>query len=195
MSVLRLSARLVGFLWMLVLAALGLGIALYCLDALISLGQARPDRLLHLVTARREVGRFLDLLQAPGKVAVLSLLCGVASVMVGLLLLQGLATKPREHLAWLEQDTSGDLAARRRALVQMLGSLAAEAGTLREVRKVKLSLRRRKAGGRVKIDATRWEASEEAGAKRSVEQALDPLAKPFKLDQRISTRPIEAESS
>ena len=41
MVLLRALARLTGAVWMLVLALLGLGIALYCFDALISLGWRR----------------------------------------------------------------------------------------------------------------------------------------------------------
>ena len=74
MAVLRTLARLIGFLWMLLLALFGLGVALYCFDGLVSLGSARPDRLLHLPSVRRHVGRFLNQVAAPGSTAGLALL-------------------------------------------------------------------------------------------------------------------------
>jgi len=53
MIVLRPLVRLVGVLWLLALALVGLGVALYCFDGLVSLGSARPDRLVDLMSVRR----------------------------------------------------------------------------------------------------------------------------------------------
>lgn len=39
----RPLARLVGAIWMVVIALLGIGVALYCVDAVINLGSVRPD--------------------------------------------------------------------------------------------------------------------------------------------------------
>lgn len=188
MSALRLIARFVGIVWAIALAALALGIALYCLDGLISLGDGRPDRLLDLVTARKETGRFLAQLQAPGPVAILSLLCGVGAVLLGLLLLRGILTRPRERLALLESASSGNLTARRRPLAQMLRSLAGDPPQIREVGRTKLSIKRRGAGGRVALEAVRERDSEQASVKSALEQALDPIAQPFSLRTRIRTR-------
>jgi hypothetical protein len=188
MSALRLITRFVGIVWALVLAALALGIALYCLDGLISLGKGRPDRLLHLVSARKETGHFLAQLQAPGHVAILSLLCGVGAVIVGLLLVKGVLTRPRERLALLERDPAGDLSARRRPLTQMLRSLGGNPRDVREVSRAKLSLARTGRRGRIALAAVRERGSEQASTERSLEQALDPIAKPFTLKTRIRTR-------
>lgn len=104
MIVLRPLVRLIGLLWLLALALVGLRVALYCLDGLVGLGSARPDRLAGLGSVRRSVGRLLDQLAAPGSLAWLSLLCGIAAVLVGLLLLVGLLRRARERLVLLELD-------------------------------------------------------------------------------------------
>ena len=188
MSTLRVLARFVGLVWALLLAALALGIALYCLDGLISLGSARPDRLLHLTTARKEIGRFLDQLQTPGHVAILSLLCGAGAVLVGLLLLKGVLTRPRERLAVLEDDSSGNLSSRRRALGQILRTLAGYPAEIREVDRVKLRIKRRGSGGRVTLHTIRERDSGQAASKQSVEQSVGPVAQPFRLKTRVLTR-------
>ena len=55
MALLRALARMVGVVWMVALALFGLAVAMYCFDALIGLGSARPDRLLR--PARRARSR------------------------------------------------------------------------------------------------------------------------------------------
>ncbi|MGZ6669485.1 MAG: hypothetical protein ACXVH3_32910, partial [Solirubrobacteraceae bacterium] len=98
MVLLRALARLIGAVWMLVLALLGLGIALYCFDALISLGSARPDRLLNLARVRRHLGRFLDQIAAPGPTAGVALLCGLGAMLLGVLLLLGTLRSRKQRL-------------------------------------------------------------------------------------------------
>ena len=188
MSTLRVLARFIGLVWALLLGALALGIALYCLDGLISLGSARPDRLLNLPTAREEVGHFLDQLQTPGHVAILSLSCGAGAVIVGLLLLKGVLTRPRERLAVLENDSSGNLSSRRRALGQILRALAGYPADVREVDRMKLRVKRRGNGGRITLRMIRERGSEQASTKQSIEHSLDPVAQPFGLKTRILTR-------
>ena len=89
MSLLRVFGRMVGVVWMLVLALFGLAVAMYCVDALVGLGSVRPDRLLGLPGVRRHVGRFLDQVAAPGSTAGLALLCGLGAVLLGIVLLIG----------------------------------------------------------------------------------------------------------
>ncbi|MFZ0385954.1 MAG: hypothetical protein WAL22_09840, partial [Solirubrobacteraceae bacterium] len=81
-----------------------MAVALYCVDALVSLGSIRPDRLLHLPTVRRHVGRFLDQLAAPGSTAGLVLLCGLGAMLIGVLLLIGVIGRRKQRLVILEQD-------------------------------------------------------------------------------------------
>ena len=95
---LRAIARLVGSLLMVVLALLGLGVATYCFDGFIGLGSARPDRLLGLPAAQRDVGHFLSQLAAPGNTAGLALVCGIGTILLGLLLLRALLRSSKERL-------------------------------------------------------------------------------------------------
>src|ERR1700748_3491662 len=106
MTLLRSLARGIGVVWMLALALVGLGIALYCFDAVIALGSARPDRLLSLVSVRRHVGTVLQQLATPGPTAALALLCGLGAMLLGVLLLTAIARSNKQRLAMLEQDTS-----------------------------------------------------------------------------------------
>ena len=123
MSLLRAFARVVGVVWLVVLALFGLGVAMYCVDALVSLGSIRPDRLLHLPSVRQHVGRFLGQIAAPGLTAGLALLCGLAAILLGILLLTGVLGRRNQRLAVLEQaHRTGVIAARRRPLADMARS-------------------------------------------------------------------------
>lgn len=185
----RLIVRLIGVVFVLVAALAGLAIAAYCLDGAIGLGSLRPDRLLRLPTANHRVGDFLAQLAGPGPVAALSLLCGVAGVLLGLFLLVGVLRRPKERLALLESDGSaGDLAARPGVLREMLRALAEQPRQASAVDRPKLSLARRGTGGRVTVVAKRSSTSEPTQVKQALEQALRPLTDPFSLKQRIQVR-------
>jgi hypothetical protein len=124
--------RLVGIVLMLALALLALGIALYCLDGVITLGSARPDRLLHLPSVRRHVGHLLDQIAASGSTAGLALACGAGAMVLGGLLIAGLLRSPKQRLAVLWTDAAngaanGTLAAKPRALRDMSRALAEQA--------------------------------------------------------------------
>ena len=120
MALLRVLARMVGVIWMLVLALFGLGVAMYCVDALVGLGSVRPDRLLDLPGVRDHVGRFLDQVAAPGPTAGLALLCGLGAMLLGVLLLIGVLGRRKQRLVILEHgDQTGAIAARRRPLGEM----------------------------------------------------------------------------
>jgi hypothetical protein len=193
MILLRPLAHLVGFLWALLLALFCLGIALFSLDGLISLGSARPDRLLHLPRVRVKVGHFLAQLEAPGHAAILALLCGLVAVVAGLMLAYGLLGRGREQLAVLEGNASeGILGARRRTLGQIGRVLAGEGSEVIAVKRVRVRLRRGGGGGRLRVRTTRRRGSEEGAVKSSVEEALTPITDPFSLRQRVaSNRPSE----
>jgi hypothetical protein len=187
---LRLLARLVGFLWAVALALLALGVAIYCLDGLVRLGSARPDRLLHLVAGREKVAHFLARVEAPGHVASLAFLCGVAAVIVGLALLRGLLGSPRPRLALMEgASDGGELGARRRVLRQVAGTLAADAESVVEVKRVRLALRRNGMGGRLRLDVALAPDGEAPAGAAAVQAALEPICEPFNLKGRVHTRP------
>src|ERR1700729_2345914 len=158
---LRVMARLVGSLLMVVLALFGLGVAAYCFDGFIGLGAARPDRLLGLPAAQRDVGHFLAQLAAPGNTAGLAVICGIGAILLGLLLLRALPGSSKERLVVLDTDADGaTLAARGRALQSMAKVLAEQAPGITNVKRSKLTLSRRGTRGRLKVIASRHRTSE-----------------------------------
>jgi hypothetical protein len=188
MALLRTLVRLIGVLWMLVLALFGLAVALYCVDALVSLGSIRPDRLLHLPTVRRHVGRFLAQLAAPGSTAGLALLCGLGAMLIGVLLLIGVIGRRKQRLVILEQDRTGAIAARRRPLGDMARALAEPVRGATSIKRPKLALSRRGTRGKLKINATRTRTTDPRELQAAVEKAIEPVSEPFGLTPRVRVR-------
>lgn len=189
MLLLRFMTRIVGMIWMLALALLGLGIAMYCFDGFISLGSARPDRLLALSSVRRHVGHFLAQLAAPGPTAGLALLCGLGAMLLGLLLLLGTLRSRRERLVVLDRDASeGTLAARPRTLGEMSRALAEHAPGATSIKRPKLSLSRRGTRGRLEVTASRARTSDRSDVERAVKAQLEPISGPFGLRSRVRVR-------
>lgn len=189
MALLRTVARVVGAVWMVVLALFGLGVALYCFDALVSEGSVRPDRLLDLPGVRRHVGRFLDRLAAPGSTAGLALLCGLAAMLLGVLLLVGVLGRRRERLVILDHDDqSGVVAARRRPLGEMVRALAEPTRGATSVKRPKFSLSRRGTHGKLKLNATRTRKTDPRELQAALETAVEPITDPFGLRPRVRVR-------
>ncbi len=189
MLLLKALSRLVGMIWMLVLALVGLGVALYCLDGVISLGSVRPDRLLGLPGVRKHVGRFLEQVAARGTTAGLALLCGLGAMVIGLLLLRGLLGSRKQRLAVLEHDTdNGTLAARPGTLRDMARALAEQAPDASSVKRPKLSLSRRGRRGRLKVTASRPATSDPRELQNELKERLEPISEPFHLRSRITVR-------
>ncbi len=189
MIVLRPLVRLIGLLWLLALALVGLGVALYCLDGLVGLGSARPDRLAGLGSVRRSVGRLLDQLAAPGSLAWLSLLCGIAAVLVGLLLLVGLLRRARERLVLLELDAqAGNLAARRSAMRDMVRALVARVRGATNVKRPKLRPARRRTGGRLTLRMAHALGADPRELEGAATEALRAITEPFALKPRVRAR-------
>lgn len=183
---LRAIARLVGSLLMVVLALLGLGVATYCFDGFIGLGSARPDRLLGLPAAQRDVGHFLSQLAAPGNTAGLALVCGIGTILLGLLLLRALLRSSKERLVVLDTDAGGArLAARPRTLQAMARALAEQTPGITTVKRPKLTLSRRGTRGRLKVTASRHRTSERDDVQRAVRSQLEPISGPFNLKPRV----------
>jgi hypothetical protein len=195
MALLRPLVRLIGVLWMLVLALFGLAVALYCVDALVGLGSVRPDRLLHLPDVRRHVGRFLDQMAAPGSTAGLALLCGLGAMLLGILLLIGVLGRRRERLVILDHDHhSGVVAARRRPLGDMVRALAEPTNGATSVKRPKFSLSRRGTRGKLKVNATRARPTDPRAVQTALEKAVEPITDPFGLRPRVRVRLGESGS-
>ncbi len=189
MALLRALARMVGAIWMVVLALFGLAVAMYCFDAVIRLGSARPDRLLHLPSVRDHVGRFLDQVTAPGPNAGLALLCGLGAMLLGILLLIGLLGRRKERLVILDQDAqTGVIAARRRPLGEMARALAEPARGATSINRPKFALSRHGTRGTLKVNATRTRTTDPRELQAAVEQAVQPITEPFGLQPRVRVR-------
>ena len=189
MSLLRTLARVIGAVWMVVLALSGLAVAMYCFDAVVSLGSARPDRLLGCPSVRRHVGRFLDQVAAPGSTAGLALLCGLGAMLIGVLLLIGVVGRRKQRLAILEQDSeTGAVAARPRPLRDMARALAEPVRGATSVKRPRLSLSRRGTRGKLKVNATRTRTTDPKELKAAVEKAVAPISEPFSLKPRVRVR-------
>jgi hypothetical protein len=189
MMVLRALTRLVGALLMVVLALVGLGVAMYCFDGFISLGAARPDRLLGLPSVRRHVGHFLDQLAAPGPTAALALVGGLAAMLLGLILLYGTLRPARQRLAVFKRDVEGGrLAAKPGTLRSMARARAEQASGVTSVKRPKVALSRRGGRGRLKVTASRTETSGREQVHHAVEGQLEPISGPFNLRPRVRVR-------
>jgi hypothetical protein len=189
MALLRPLARLIGFFWMVVLALFGLAVAMYCVDALVSLGSVRPDRLLHLPNVRDHVGHFLDQLAAPGSTAGLALLCGLGAMLLGILLLIGVLGRRQQRLAILEHDSqTGAIAARRRPLGDMARALAQPTNGATSVKRPKLTLSRRGTGGKLKLNVTRTRTADPRELQAALQTAVEPITEPFGLRPQVRVR-------
>lgn len=189
MRVLGPLARLIGAVWMIALALFGLGVAMYCFAAVITLGSARPDRLLDLPSVRRHVGRWLDQVAAPGSTAGLALLCGLGAMLLGVLLLIGVLGRRKQRVAILEYDDSdGTVAARPKPLRDMTLALAERARGATSIKRPGLSLSRRGTRGRLRLHATRTRTSDPQEVKDAVISAVQPISDPFHLKPRVQIR-------
>jgi len=172
-----------------VLALVGLGLALYCVDASIRLGSARPDRLLDLPAVRSDVGTFLDRITAPGPTATLALLCGVVAMLVGIVLIVGVLVPRRQRLVLLERNAEeGTLAARPAPLRDMARALAASAEGTTAVSRPRVRRSGRLRSGRLSVTASRSRNHDSREVQHAVDEQLRPLTEPFKVRSRVHIR-------
>ena len=196
MLLLKALSRLVEMLLMAAIALIGLGVGLYCLDGLISLGSARPDRLLHLPRLRFHVGQWLAQIGAPGSDAILALIAGIVAVLVGLLLLVGLLGSRRERLLLIEDDDKqGSLAARPRTLTQMFRAESERTPGVTGVKRPKIRLARSGRRGRVKVLAARGPDPDAGTVDSAVHERLDPISEELHLSPNIRVRLVEPKPS
>ncbi|HEY3772684.1 MAG TPA: hypothetical protein VGL69_06820 [Solirubrobacteraceae bacterium] len=190
MLLLKVLARLVELLLMAAIALTGLGIGLYCFSLLISLGSARPDRLLNLPVVRARIGHFLAQLAAPGPTALLALLGGIAAIMIGLALLTGLLGSRRERLLVVEDNLEGDggLYVRQRTVKQMVRAETVLAPGVTAVKRPKIRLARSGRTGRVKVLAARGAHPDAGTVDAAVHERVDPVLEPLGLRGDVRVR-------
>ncbi|MBV9002418.1 MAG: hypothetical protein JO304_25405 [Solirubrobacterales bacterium] len=179
--------RLVGFVALLVLAAAGLVLAVFCIGT----GTSGPSlgrlaKLLHLASLRGTVGHWLGQLEAHGSVAVIAGACGFGAILLGLLLLAGVLVPRRERLVTLSRGEPGTLAARRRALAQAATTLVER---VRGVTEARVRVRpRRTTGGRLSVRASHTRRADPGQVQTAVHESLGGLTEPFNLKARLEMR-------
>ncbi len=185
---LRAVARLLTITLFVVLAVCGLAIAIF------SIGGSRTGdfnlsglaRLVGLGELRSQVGGLLADLARPGPVAGIAVLCGLAAIAVGVLLLVGMLWPRRERLVVLERTAEGTLAARRRVLGRAAGALAEQARGITAT-KVKVKPGRWR-GARLSVRASYSPAQESQDVRQRTLRALAPLTEAFGLRTRVRPR-------
>jgi hypothetical protein len=183
--VLRAFAYLVGFVVLLALALAGLAAAIFSIQGDGgTLTLTRLAEILGLPEARDAVGDFLGRLEAPGPVAVLALLGGLAAMAVGLALIAGALAPARGRELALGDRDGGRLAVRRgplRDAAELLG------GQARGVTGVRARVRPRPRG-RLRVRADRRRDADDGEVRAAVEERLRPLAEPFGLGTDVEVR-------
>jgi hypothetical protein len=185
----RVLVRVTSFLLLVILAVAGLALAIFCIgtgNTGVSLGGLAST--LHLESLRSTVGSWLDQLQAGGPVAGVAALAGIGMLLLGVLLLAGLLVPRRERLIALASERQGTLAARRRPLAQITQTLAEQ---VRGVTDARTRVRpRRRAGGRVRVRASRPRPADPVEVRTAVIDQLRELTDPFDLEAHVDvTRP------
>lgn len=184
----RTLTRLLSFGVLLVLAAVGLAAAIFCVEgrhSTLSLPSLVSD--VHLASLRDSVGHWLARLQAHGSTATVAALSGAGAILLGVVLLVGALVPRRERLVVLQDGPDGVIAARRRALSQ--GALIlAESPRPILAAKVRARPRRGQPGGTLRVRV--WPVEESPGdeAARSAIAALAPLTEPLMLRARVRAR-------
>jgi len=182
---LRGSVSLLGFLLLLVLAVVGLALAVFSIqtgDGTLSLATLADA--LRLSDLRDSVDGSLSDLES-GAADLQALLIGLGVIALGVLLLLGVFVPSRERLVALGQG-DGQLAARRRPLAQVARALA-ERGEGITTAKAKVKPGRR-SGGKVKLRADRTRQAEASSVRKGIERELSPLCEGFGLKSKVSTR-------
>ena len=180
----RALVRLVSFLLLVILAVAGIVVAVFCIGT----GTSGPSlgklaSILHLASVRDTVGHWLGQLESSGSVAVLAGLCGLGAILFGLLLLTGLLVPRRERLVTLASDGDGTLAARRRPLGQAAETLVEQ---VRGITQARARVRpRRRAGGRLRVRASRTRTADPTQVSAAVNEQLRELTDPFTLTARV----------
>jgi hypothetical protein len=185
---LRAFVRVVAFLLLVALAALGLATAIFSLQG-DSNALSLPKLAVHFRLPQLEdvVGDYLSSLERGGPTAWISVGAGAAAVALGLALLVGALAPRRERLLVLEEEDGSVLAARRRPLTQIACALAEQERGV-TVAKATIRSSRWRAGGGLRLTAfhPRNRAAEEIASR--ARSAVEPLGDAFNLRTRVRPR-------
>lgn len=180
---LRAIARLVTFVLLLALALAGLALAVFALTK----ASGGVGEFLRLPLIRDEVGAFLGALEG-GQAPAAALLGGLLAMLAGIVLLIGALRRPPEGTLVFEQGSGGRLAARKRPLSQVASVLAGQVRGVTEPR-VRVKPKRRGTGGRIEVRALHARTANAKELRRSVSEALTPLADARSVRVRVRPEP------
>lgn len=189
---LRTLARLITFLLLLALAVAGGAVAVFSIGG--GSGTFSIPGLAELIglpVLRDDVGTLLRTVEGDGGIAVVTALAALGAIVVGLLLLVGAFAPRRERLVVLEQDDSGTVAARRRALGRAAAALAEGTRGVTATR-VRIKPRRRARGGRVRVRASHPRTADPDEVRTAATSALEPLTGAFGLTATVDPKLGEA---
>ena len=186
---LRGIARLVAFLLLVLLAVVGLAVAIASLGSGGAGGFGIPGlaELVRLPRLEDLAGDLFRQVESPEGAEAVPALAGLGAVVIGLLILVGALWPRRERLVTLEREKGGALAARRRALADVARFLAEQARPVTGA-KVRVRPRRRGRGGRVRVRASHPRSFDAGDVKTQTTGSLAPLTEPFSLKAKVRPR-------
>jgi hypothetical protein len=192
-ALLRIFARLVTLALLVALSLCGLAIALFAIGWTASGDFNLPGlaKLVHLPQLRTDVGDLLRRLEASGSVAGVAALCGLGALVIGLVLLLGIAFGRRGRLAILEKNDDGILAARPRVLGRVAGAMAEQARGVTAT-KVKVRVGRRGAV-RIGVQASHSRADRPQEVQTQTSAALAPLTETFQIRAQVHPKVAKHE--
>jgi hypothetical protein len=191
---LKIVVRLVGLLLVVVLAAVGLALAVFSIQGSRSgLSATHLAHLVHLPQLRHQTDRFLTRVQTDGPVALVALAGGVGAVLFGLLLVVGVLFPGKERLVSMQGSGDRTLFARRRPLATVAGILAQRAEEVTQAR-VRVRAHRRGGRGTLTVRAAHTRLTDDHAARTAIERALDPLIGPPHLKTNVKARLAESRA-
>ncbi len=162
-------------------------VAVFCIQGgRATLSLTHLSHLISLPALREDVARLLNRIEAPGPVAIVTLLIAVGVMSLALLVLAGLLIPTRELRVILSEQDEATISARRRALAGVARDLALQAEGVAEARVRARPGRRR--GGRLIVRAWRILPASRDDVRGAVQERLSSLTGSFKLRTRVSVR-------
>jgi hypothetical protein len=183
----RIVTRLLGVLLLALIAVCGVVAAVFCIQGhgSVSLPSLAAD--VHLSQLRDQIQTFLDRITAPGPVAIVSALAGLAAMALGVMLLIGAWAPTRERRIVLLREGGGVLGAFRRPLARLAAMLVIEPAVVGSAR-VRARARRRRDGGRLRIRVAPRDGFSNDGAVTAARTAVEELTGSLPLTARVKPR-------